>query len=1013
MEDYARDLRAAGDRPPRPAASAPPIMERFHALLRERQEELMEATGEDPPSPPSAADVVPCYEDVLSELTFNSKPIITELTMIAGQKIQFAKEIADAICTRVLVVPREQKLPSLYLIDSIVKNIGGDYVKIFATRLPKVFCVAYKQVDPNQHPSMRHLFGTWSQVFPSSVLQKIEDELQFSPSDSRRTSTIISNKPSKSPSPRPSHGIHVNPKYLEARRQQSAIHAVDTSNSTQVSDLQVEHLERRVSENSDGWSGATQKFHGIPQTRLPTGIQVYGQKPIARHSEYDFDQPELPLHHLDTEGESIAHLKNKITFPGSPPRIGLKRPISPPILRSHDDASKMIGGRASSSRSGGYASGRVSDMSSWMDRNRPSSEEPRLYNLSNGYVKQNPRDLIDAYGNPRGRVSALEKYPKVRHLDMNDIASEAAARKWKNTDEEEYVWEDMSPTLSDRRRRSSLPAFEQTPGSFSIRKSFSKPNPALLESDFSRRSWPGHAQLPRVDDPSYNDDRIASIGSQPGLVKSRDATISQMDMLPHYQESNHIRDGGKLNYMLPPPSQQNLSPRSRSKVAEMLPLAARGLTPVSGQRLLIPNDTLPDIEFPMLRSSNDHADPFKIDNSIIDRHSVQRPYSPAPTVLTSGHISQSLPLLPISQNQSPNRSSLDVPEPNRPTLIQGSHSSVPQRQYDLASSKDSDPFRVLTLHYQPPGVPHLSQQGKEKGFPIPLQSQGTYLNVLSPGQANASSHSVGQPLKLLPTLGHGVAKASAFPFSKTYSAADASLHARGGLLPPLPPGPPPASSQAGPISQSINSSTSSSPASAFSGLINSLMAQGLISLNSNSQPQDSLGVEFNLELLKVRHESAINSLYGDLPRQCTTCGLRFKCQEDHSSHMDWHVTKNRISRNRKQKPSRKWFVSAKEWLSGAEILGNDVIPGFLPVESVAEQKEDKEMAVPADENQNVCALCGEPFEDFYSDETEEWMYKGAVYLNAPDGYIEGLDRSQLGPIVHAKCRSESNESAQS
>ena len=280
--------------------------------------------------------------------------------------------------------------------------------------------------------------------------------------------------------------------------------------------------------------------------------------------------------------------------------------------------------------------------------------------------------------------------------------------------------------------------------------------------------------------------------------------------------------------------------------------------------------------------------------------------------------------------------------------------------------------------------------------------------------------------------------------------------------PPLPPGPPPSASivGSGPV-------TASAPSGGLniSSLLSSLMAHGVIaapgqnnlgtasvseltapiagfaSMNTSSttvpstegisiaisssstivnqvapessrrSKKEALGVEFKQELLRERHEYVLEALYSDFPRQCKTCGLRFKAQDEHSKHMDWHVSRNRRQKSQK-KVSRKWFVTCKEWLSGTSAAASESAPSFFAEEPGVKQENIELVAVPADDDQSACALCGELFEDFYSDETEEWMYKGAVYLNVPQGTsIEGLDSTSLGPIVHVKCKTESAETA--
>jgi pre-mRNA cleavage complex 2 protein Pcf11 len=71
------------------------VVERFRSRLREEA-----GSGE-----PGASAVVRLYAEALRELTFNCKPVITELTIVAGQHAALAAGgIAGTVCARVAEV---------------------------------------------------------------------------------------------------------------------------------------------------------------------------------------------------------------------------------------------------------------------------------------------------------------------------------------------------------------------------------------------------------------------------------------------------------------------------------------------------------------------------------------------------------------------------------------------------------------------------------------------------------------------------------------------------------------------------------------------------------------------------------------------------------------------------------------------------------------------------------------------------------------------------------------------
>ncbi|KAE9461698.1 hypothetical protein C3L33_06400, partial [Rhododendron williamsianum] len=866
------------------AAALPSILDRFNALLNKREDDEGDEV------------VVRLYELVLSELTFNSKPIITDLTIIAGEHRAHAEGIADAICARILEVPVDQKLPSLYLLDSIVKNIGREYVRYFSSHLPQVFCEAYRQVNVNMRPAMRHLFGTWLTVFPAPVLRKIEEQLQFSPSANHQSSNLPSLKASESP--RPIHGIHVNPKYLEARRQ----------------------LEQSTVDSNN------QHARGISST-----LKIYGQKSDSEFEEYDSDNAEVMssqvgAQRLRSTGRPSFGLVAEKLLPSSsarlpksssPFRIEHGRSLSPPAdeYAASNNSPRTVVERASPSQLG-FEFGRIKgreELSDWSDTSYRRPETLVVHN--NGVELRRPRALIDAYGNDQR--SQTPNY-KPLTVDVNGIENTSGAKTWQNTEEKEFDWEDMSPTLVDRSRSSDIVSSSIRPlESFRTRHGYGTQDAGPLDSDFRRINWSSQSQSSVVkgssiisEDPVPLSTTISGRGSSSRITGLHDETTQ-------FMRSRYPQDG--FPHYLPQFSQHTHGSEGPSRNFQMF-------HPSGGEQNRLINN-FPDANVQYHGSS---VVPSRIgDPSIASWKSEALSTSvPPPRGLWPPvNVQKSLSTLPLPlQNQS--MSHFDSRNASNAVPNQGLNKSfLPEHQFNSIGNKAISSMKQFSFPNQQT-VPTLSSpQNPDQVTSVQPQlpvSHEVRRNFIPP----ATFAAVGPMPSLVPPISHGYNPALSNVMSNPIPGVHPSIpilntpsnslyFQRGSGFPPLPAGPRPDSSQMTPVSQNpVPIVPNPQAGGALSGLISSLMAQ--------------------------------------------------------------------------------------------EALGTDSAPGFLPAESIVEEKDDEEFAVPADEDQNVCALCGEPFDDFYSDETEEWMYKGAVYMNAPNGATVGMDRSLLGPIVHAKCRSESS-----
>jgi len=126
-------------------------------------------------------DDIQNYADTLEELKFNSKPHISTLTELARDygKNRQAKDVIKIIVDRILLkeTPITHKMPTLYLLDSILKNHPDNYKDLIEKILVQAFECVFNHGDEKIRASMHKLRMTWTPWFYWTTLNELDKRI--------------------------------------------------------------------------------------------------------------------------------------------------------------------------------------------------------------------------------------------------------------------------------------------------------------------------------------------------------------------------------------------------------------------------------------------------------------------------------------------------------------------------------------------------------------------------------------------------------------------------------------------------------------------------------------------------------------------------------------------------------------------------------------------------------------------------------------------------------------------
>lgn len=164
---------------------------------------------------------------------------------------------------------------------------------------------------------------------------------------------------------------------------------------------------------------------------------------------------------------------------------------------------------------------------------------------------------------------------------------------------------------------------------------------------------------------------------------------------------------------------------------------------------------------------------------------------------------------------------------------------------------------------------------------------------------------------------------------------------------------------------------------------------------------------FTNEGVKKRDPTVIAGLYEvGLPFTSSADGRRFKTQTELSNHLDFLFKKNQLEKSMERTEERGWYAEDLVWIGEAPLVDLDQknpsdVTALDSSTANLEEANPESFTVPADENQERCAVCDLSFKMFFDNDDGIYKYKNCKEITVL--LDDAAEKESEERLVHVTC----------